>query len=229
RAFDHYDRAASVMRDGFPDKERLKALIAQTDEQLAEQAGELRKLWQPALSALHEGAHASKTRLCDTSLVDAPIINFLDYRWVSNAAAFETRLLRQDGDYEASVRTTLDAMSLGADVTNQGLLVHQMVGIAMLAIACDVWTDDALRALNPTAADEFASGLETLEAQLPRRTVTDAELLFVIEHVRRATQQARWTIGGSWRHGFSARWMLSDAILMTAQNYQRMDGVAASD
>lgn len=225
----HYEQAAEIMSGVLKDNASLRDLVNKSDEQVAAMAGQLREAWQPALAALRAGAHKTHWHTPQKDLNDAPTINFLGYRWVSNAAAFETRFLRREGDDIASVRVTLDSLILAADICNEGLFINQMIGVAMLAIAIEPWTDDALRTLSPAAADELAAGLAKLDSQLPDHLVTDRELLFLTEAFQKQSGQQNWIVSGTWRYGFSARWMLADAVLMTSINYHRMNRVAHSD
>jgi hypothetical protein len=228
-AFTHYEQAAEIMSDVLKDNESLGDLIGKTDEQVADMAGELREAWQPALTALRAGTHASNSRVDRNNLAADQNINFLNYRWVSNAAAFETRHLRRAGDDMASVEVSLDSLGMAIDVFSDGLLIHQMISVAMIAIAIEPWTDEALRALDPDAAATLAAGLAKLDAQMPEILTTDRELLFLTEQFQKQSGQSDWAAGGSWRYGFSARWMLADAVLMTSVNYNRLNNSGTTD
>ena len=228
-AFHHYEQAADIMSRVIEQDTSLRDLIGKSDEQVAEMAGKLRKAWQPALAELGTGAHKSHMRVTTDKFTDRPMVNFLNYRWVSNAAAFETRYLRRAGEDQASVRVTLDSLSMAADICNEGLLINQITGVAMVAIAIEPWTDDALRELDPEAATELANGLAKLDAQLPENMQTNRELLWLTEQFQKELDQEEWIDGGSWRYGFSARWMLADAVLKTAVNYNRMDNTGTTD
>ncbi|MFT4842644.1 MAG: hypothetical protein ACJA0V_004360 [Planctomycetota bacterium] len=228
-AFTHYEQAAEIMSGVLKDDESLGDLVGKSDEQIAAMAGELRDAWQPALTALRAGAHASRLRVDRDNLDAARTINFLNYRWVSNAAAFETRYLRRAGDDMASVEVSLDSLGMAVDVFSDGLLLHQMISVAMVAIAIEPWTDEALRALDPDAAAALAAGLAKLDAKMPENLPTDRELLFLTEQFQQQSSQADWVAGGSWRYGLSARWMLADAVLMTSVNYNRLNNSGTTD
>ena len=228
-AFTHYEQAAEIMSGVLKDNESLGDLIGKTDEQVADMAGELREAWQPALTALRAGTHASHSRVDRDNLAADQNINFLNYRWVSNAAAFETRHLRRAGDDMASVEVSLDSLGMAIDVFSDGLLIHQMISVAMIAIAIEPWTDEALRALDPDAAAALAAGLAKLDAQMPEILTTDRELLFLTEQFQKQSGQSDWAAGSSWRYGFSARWMLADAVLMTSVNYNRLNNSGTTD
>ncbi|MFT4514998.1 MAG: hypothetical protein ACI89X_002521 [Planctomycetota bacterium] len=228
-AFTHYEQAAEIMGGIVKNDESLRDLVNKTDEQVAEMAGELREAWQPALAALRAGTHKSHRRITRANSVDIQTLNFLDYRWVSNAAAFETRYLRNAGDDLGSVHVTLDSLGMAVDTFNEGLLIQQMMSMAMIAIAIEPWTDEALRALAPDAATELAAGLAKLDTQMPEQLPTDRELLFLTQEFQKDSSQTEWIDGGSWRYGFSARWMLADALLMTSINYNRMNNSGTTD
>jgi hypothetical protein len=129
----------------------------------------------------------------------------------------------------ASVEVSLDSLGMALDVFSDGLLIHQMISVAMVAIAIEPWTDEALRALDPDAAAALAAGLAKFDAQMPEILTTDRELLFLTEQFQKQSGQSDWAAGGSWRYGFSARWMLADAVLMTSVNYSRLNNSGTTD
>lgn len=228
-AFAQYEQAAEVMAGVLEADAKLRDLPGKTEQQLIEMASELRESWQPALVALRTGAHMDDARIVKDGPYGAPTVNMLDYRWIANAAAFESRFLRREGRDVESVRTTLDSLTMAADICNEGLLINQMIGVALVAIAVEPWHDAALQALSTDAKAEFADGLARLDALLPAQIDTDRELLFVLEAIQDATNHDDWVDGGSWRYGFSNKWMLADALLMTSINYHRMRNVRSPD
>ncbi|HEX5054174.1 MAG TPA: hypothetical protein VFZ65_20515 [Planctomycetota bacterium] len=225
RAFEHYEAAATASEVFAADNYAALRKLLPHSRELDASAGALRTRWRPVLEALRAGAHATDT--CAVARADAPaeehIVNLLTYRWVANIAVFEARALRGEGHDVESVRRTLDAATLGVDLVHDGLLINQMIGAALIAIATsEAWPEPALATLSPPALEELARGLAALDACLPERIAMAREMLFMAENLQQVPDQRAWCGGGTWRYGFSSRWMLADAFLQTEASQARL-------
>lgn len=226
-AMTHYRRAialAAELHDG--DADAMRAMVRRSDRELAADAGDLRARWQPVLAELRLGAHCDDGRLPEPDR-DEPYhtVNLLTVRAVVNAAIFEARALRHAGRHREAVEWSLDAATLGADFAQRGLLIHQMIGAALLSIAThEAWTDAALRELDPAALALLGEGLARLDAYVPERIHCGDELAYLAHHLRRGKQRF-WSglTCEAWAYGFSTRWMAADAFNRVAQVSARID------
>ncbi|MCB9877804.1 MAG: hypothetical protein H6835_09405 [Planctomycetes bacterium] len=191
-------------------------LLRLTDPELA--ASPLRAGWQAPLAALDAGAHATDTSPLRGPSGEEDIANMLELRALANLAQLEAGARRAEGDGTGAVRVTLDAMTMGADLVRDGLLINQMIGCAMLQIPMEHWSDDALRGLDDAARQEFARGLQRLDESLPCVLRFDREAIYVAGLLQRMPADAEdcWPAAPGLRYGFSSRWMLADAFLMFA-------------
>ena len=226
-AFAEYARAAALAKPlAAADDKELKATLRRTDAQVAAETIELRARWQPVLEAMRAGAHHRDGKHPAVRRGDsqAGIANLLVSRWIANAAVFEARALRHAGQHQQAVAWTLDAMTFGADHVRGGLLINQMIGLALVGIASkEAWTDAALQQLDAQALDLLATGLDRLDAQLPPHLDLTPELLWL------AGSLGELPMGGygvgafaSWRFGFSGRWMMADAFARYATAVERL-------
>lgn len=230
-AFAGYARAATAVAP--IEKQHHQQLLAfdtGTDATIAADTT-VRPQWRTVLEPLRAGAHATDTAPpTDPSIVQQPygLLNLLQLRWVANVGMFEARaLLHEDHDVEAA-RTSLDATTLGLDAVRTGPLVNQMIGAAVLAIGTSMWTEARLALLSPPALDELAQGLERIDRQLPTSIDLQAELLVFSRAVRQLpTKEVVGDATGTWRHGFSERWLLADAFHGYVDCVRQMDAAAA--
>jgi hypothetical protein len=176
--------------------------------------------WQTALRALRQAAATPvRSPFPDAAFSsDGSYANLLRCRDLANAAAFEAMLLLHEGQPLEAVRTSLDAVTLGLDLVRDGLLIQQMIGVAVLEIGLETWGDDVLRGLDRAARDELARGLASLDAQMPVTTSMTRELQFGLDYVLRAGSDwpgtdYQWSM---WRHGGSTLWALDDAYTWLA-------------
>jgi hypothetical protein len=215
----HYQRALAMTRALLPaDEAALRRTLPHDDESRAANTNGLLERWQPVLDALRDGAHAPEA-VPPFADVDAtrPFANLLTCRWIVNAAVLDARVLRQRGEQLAAVRRTLDAATFGADLLRRGLLIDQMIGCAMLAIATnEAWPDPALAALDRDALDALATGLERLDRGLPEAIDLTTEMLFSSQVLLQPhPDPARLPMPSAWRFLMSTRWMLADAMMRT--------------
>ncbi|MEZ6036166.1 MAG: hypothetical protein R3F29_01710 [Planctomycetota bacterium] len=212
RAFDHYvaggERADALK---FLSTSEVVKLLRGSDGELA--VSPRRRDWQTPLVQLHAGAHAAGPAPRDD---DDTIYNLLQLRALAYAATLETAALRADGDALAAVRVTFDALTMGADLVREGLLIHQMMGCAILEIPMQRWDDQALRSLDAEARSELARGLEQLDALLPRTLDCDREGAYMAHLLLNipANAEADWAGSPGLSYGFSSRWMVADAFGM---------------
>lgn len=231
-AFVHYRRAVSLIEPLDDDRRTFGKMLAKTDAELAESAKDLRPAWQRGLTAMRDGAHALRFLEATGPGADDEILNLLGFRSVANAAALEARVLRHEGDARGSAQLTLDTMTMASDIFHSGILINQMIGIALLQIAMDPWSDEALAQLDQPTADMFARGLARLDKRMPARMLTSRETAFMIRHVQKASDPMvshEWGALGAYGYGFSTRWMMADAVLTTANHFAQLDAVAEDD
>lgn len=218
-AFRHYERATTLAKElSRTDSDELLQTLRSSDEQVATERIALRQRWQPVLDALRAGAHAADVTPPGTpASARAPIVNLLDCRWVANAAVFEARALRHQGEGVMAVQHTLDAATFGADLVRRGLLINQMIGGAILAIGgSEAWPETALARLDRDALDLLALGLERIDRELPETLDQRGELLFLAHSLQQVSPDPTVVpTPSAWRYGFSTRWMLSDAFTRT--------------
>lgn len=224
-AFEHYSRAATLIDSVDGDRRAFFKMIGKSDAEVAALAAELRPAWQPSIAAMHSGAHSLRALRCAKGVGDEESLNLRTFRSVTNAAMLEARILRHEGNATGSMQLTLDSMTMASDIFHSGVVINQMIGIALLAIAMDPWPDEELAQLDEQTAASFARGLARLDERMPTRMLTSRETLWMAEHLQKVPNQGDWCGMGTWRYGFSQRWMLADAVLMTARNFERLEQV----
>jgi hypothetical protein len=199
--------------------EALVASLRRTGAQLCTEMPGLRRAWQPMLDELEQGAHATEHGWpTPQTVAELDQINLLDARWLANAAMFESRARRHEGDQLGAVGITLDAATFARDFVQRSVLIQRMIGGAALAIVIkEAWHAAALHELGPEALRRLGNGLERLDQELPEALDLRDEMLFLITAVQRAEPTAAWLPTPHWRYGFSSRWMLADAVVQTAQ------------
>ena len=226
-AFAEYARAAALAKPlSGQDHLELVATLRRTDAEIAAETVELRARWRPALEAMRAGAHRRDVRppaVCGED-PNAGVSNLLLARWITNVAMFEARALRQAGQHREAVEWTLDAMTFGADHVRNGVLINQMIGLALVAIATsETWSDAALHRLDRPALDLLAAGLARLDAQLPWHLDLTADLLWLADSLAHPPGEG-YGVGSAtaWRYGFSAKWMTADAFAHYAATMERL-------
>ena len=226
-----YEQALELTKELCTNDKELVATLPHRDDGKVAGTEALRARWQPALVALRGAAHCTDAKPPELPL-DEPsqgIVHLLHARWLVNMAVLEARALRLAGQPRQAVEHTLDAAQFGADLVHSGVLIHAMIGAAMVSIATnEAWPDEALQRLDAPALELLAKGLERLDALLPERTDLTGELRFISScwlqghHGGRASD---WGVDlQSWRYGFSSRWMIADAFLQTAATSERLTG-----
>ncbi|MCU0863746.1 MAG: hypothetical protein MUC36_08150 [Planctomycetes bacterium] len=211
-AFAHYATAIELAHEVMASRQTGALLQASDAELAADQA--LRTSARPALGALRAGSRAAAvaTPSWPGDRSAAEIVNLLHCRQLANLAMFETRARRHERAHLAAVQHSLDAAQFGADLLQRGLLINQMIGCAITAIAID-WPDAALQALDRPALDLLASGLERLDRRLPVALDHDVELLWLATNLQQVSPDPDYAPQvSSWRHGFSTRWAVAEAF-----------------
>jgi hypothetical protein len=218
RASAHYERADAAARQLQKDDKALLRLLPHRGDLTATRAGALRTGWQPVLTHLRAGAHATDVRPAPGPDAEPKqqARNLLDARWVANAAIFEARVLRNEGRANEAVQWSLDAATYGADLMRGSLVINQMIGVAIVHIATiEAWSEGELDHLDAPALDLLARGLERLDASLPETLDLTTELLMCARGLQDATGDTIW-MPSAWRYGFSTRWMIGDGFLQYA-------------
>lgn len=217
-AFAHYERAAALAEE-IDDDADVRPLLAASDSQLAEEPR--RPTWRPVVDALLAGARCARREF---PRVDRTFgcANLLTYRRAANLALFEARTARHEGRGHDAVRITTAVMAMGAACVEDGVLINQMVGAAIVAIAVDAWPDDALRRVDEATLHALAEDLRRIDALLPTSLDLDAELVQMAAALTAVPDQTDWCGLGSWRYGFSTRWMCADAYLALARTAERL-------
>jgi hypothetical protein len=182
-AWPHYEAAiADVAKLDSPLIARLCRMAAATlsgqplreppnQQPPAQSAAELVAAHTLALAELRAGAHAEDSRLPMTwsAGLSHRCHNLLTTRVLCNLAVLDAHQAARAGQGLVAVQRLLDAMQLGRDFLQAPILIDQMIGCALLAIAAregvaqvDLWRhlDDAARAV-------LAEGLARLDASLP--------------------------------------------------------------
>jgi hypothetical protein len=224
-AFAGYAAALAASRALQREHAVLVATLPHHDDSKVAGREALRDRWRPAVDLLSEAARRTDARPEPFARGQGSgLVNLLDARWLVNMAVFEARALRLRGEPRAAVERTLAAATLGADLVHSGVLIHQMIGAALVAIAADeAWPDAALQQLDAGALELLAAGLERLDHGLPTSVDLVAELRFVARGLQ--DPQATGVFGAraeAWRYGFSPRWMLADAFLQVAAAAERI-------
>jgi len=224
-AFTHYEHAATLA-DAFDDAADVRPKLTASDEALCSAAG--RANWQPVVAAVLAGAPCER---CEFPRDDRVFgcANLLTYRRAANLTVLEARARRHEGRDSDAVRLTLAAMAMGAACVDDGVLVNQMVGAAIVAIAVDSWTDRDLRSAPEAALRALRAGLQRLDDRLPATLDLDAELAQMATALLDVPDQRAWAGGGTWRYGFSAEWMCADAFLALAEAAERLRAADALD
>jgi hypothetical protein len=215
-AFAHYDRGIEAARAVMATQSTPRLLRRSDAELAADQA--LRTSWRAALDELRADSHATAASPppWPAGQSAGAIVNLLHCRDLANIAMFETRARRHEGAHTTAVQHSLDAAQFGADLLHRGLLINQMIGSAITAIATD-WPEAALDALDRPALDLLATGLERLDRRLPIVLDHDTELLWLATNLQRTPLDHDFVPSvASWRHGFSARWTLAEAFSIAA-------------
>lgn len=217
-AFEHYERAAKLA-EPFDDRDDVRPLLELDDPAIACERS--RDAWLPIVDALRAGARCADHRFprADRRFGCA---NLLTYRRAANLTLLEARARRAEGRNVDAAHLTLDVMAMGAACVQDGVLINQMVGAALVSIAVDAWPDDALRAAGVEALQALRDGLARVDARLPATLDLDAELREMADALLAVPDQEDWCGVGSWRYGFSTRWMVADAFLAMADGAERM-------
>ncbi|MGK0433643.1 MAG: hypothetical protein ACJA0V_002793 [Planctomycetota bacterium] len=229
-AFGHYEAAGAIMlplNDAM--REMRSAWLRAPDKDLSKLALTLREQWLPALAALRAGAHARQLRDDAERADNSRFVNLLAYRDLVNAALYEARLLLSEGHDVGGVRCLLDALTLGADCVQDGALINQMVGVAMLAIVSIDCSDDMIHAMSPVALEQFAEGLALVDRRLPESMSTKREMLFSLDWMRLHQKEYEQQFAGTWQYGFSSRWMVCEAQSMAATSAARIEQMPAAN
>lgn len=219
-AFAHYDAATVLVQElGQPTAEALRELRLHPDQSTPAAAAALLQRYQPALQAMQDGAHCNRAEPhLDWSLgFSNHTQNLLVLRDLANAAVLQGRRLLDAGDRAAAVALLLDAATMGSDLARSPMLIDQMIGCALVAIvSSEAWDEGRLRQLDRASLQTLATGLQRLDAALPKALeLTGEALLFantVLRHDEGLTGldvQLR-----SWGYLFSARWAIADAAML---------------
>ncbi len=225
RAFEHYDRAADLA-ESIGDEE-VRDALKQDGASLAAD-GEQRARWQPVVAEVRAGAHRADRRMVRTFDRPDRVLNLLSYRRAVNLTVLESRRARAEGELRESIGLTLDAMTVGVDCIQDGVLINQMIGCALVAIACQSWSDEDLHALDQQHLEALASGLAQLDARLPDSLRMEHEFTVMVGLLFDATDPEDWRDwhgGASWRYGFSDNWMTAEAFSLMAEGIARMDAI----
>ena len=214
----HYERAAALV-DGFDDTEDVSSLLDRPDAELINATR--RAEWQAITDAVLAGAPCEQAqlprRVCDFGCED-----LLSYRRAANLALLEARARRHEGRGHDAARLTLAVTAMGAACIDDGLLIHQVLGAAIVAVAVDAWPEDALQRADLAVLRALSEGLALLDERLPTKIDLDAELAYVATALGDVPDPGGWCSTGSWRYGFSTRWMCDDAVLALARAAERL-------
>jgi hypothetical protein len=227
-AFERYTAALAYARELQADHDRLVALWHRPETLAAGEAERLRARWAPAVAAMREGAHREDARRpvrFDAGVGGQAIADLLGARWIVNTTVLDAREHLAAGAPQAAVEATLDAATFGADLVGSPIMVEQIIGIAMVAIATgETWTDARLAELDAEALTVLANGLRGLDAWLAPGLCLQGEVL-LFAHSLDVPARKRWH---AWRYAFSTRWMTADAVLEVAAALDRSGAISAA-
>jgi hypothetical protein len=186
-----------------------------------EEADALVRQLAPAVAAMRAGARsADARRYVDwKSAEPVPAKSLLQARGIVNVAVLQARALLAEARAREAVELLLDAATFGADYVHSPLLVERMIGCALTVIATgEAWRDDDLRMLDAAALELLDAGLARIDARLERApNCLEGEALWLASRAG----DLGWSLH-AWRHGFSWRWQVADAVLRQAAACERL-------
>lgn len=222
-AFAHYQRATELIAALDPQTTaKARDLRLHKGSMPAAAKAELLQQFAPALQAMQQGAHCLDARppMRWRDGFSHRVQNLLVARELVNAAVLSARAQCDGGEPAAAVPLLLDAATFASDLTSSPLLIDQMIGTALTAIATvEAWDDAALRQLPPAALQTLAAGMQRLDARLPVLCdFTGETLLFANTLLHAADQLDQYGLSlCSWRYGFSFRWAAAEAACFDIQ------------
>lgn len=227
-AFAGYEAALALAAKTYTLDADLLGMLPHHDDGKVTGTEALRTRWRPAIEALRQAARCLDARPTEQPVDPAGggFVRLLHARWLVNFAVLEARALRLAGQPLEAVDWTLDAATFGADLVRSNLLIHAMIGGAMVAIATrEAWPDAALQQLDAPALQRLAEGLDRLDAGLPERLELDGELRYAARWLAHAGEAGtQYGTSTAWRFGFSPRWMLADGFLHYAAAVEKLRG-----
>src|SRR5690606_35941869 len=186
----------------------------------------LRARWAPAVDAMLAGARCSDAR--SPRRLDEgfppPVTSLLAARWIANMACDRALRRLEQGAGTDAVGLTLDTMAFGADHADSPMLLDQMIGLAIVAIAAqEFWGETRLRVLDPAGLDMLAEGLARLDAGLPTAVSLRTEIVLSAHALAADLRPADGFDLAAWRQAFSARARCADAVLRLAATVDELD------
>lgn len=219
-------RRAAELTIEFGDDD-LVTLLHRPDELPPARRAELLEAWRPAVDLVRTGAHCSTAVPHVPGYDEVEVASLLGGRWLCNIACIEARTALAAGRGQDAVEWTLDAAMFGADLRHSTVLIDQMIGTALVAIAStEFWSDERLRVLGDDTLTSLDAGLAALDERTPVTMLLRGEHVFVATHLDRATGELAYGPMSTWRYGFSWRWMAADAIVEWAEALDHLDETA---
>ena len=227
--WDDYRRAIALVSDAPDARERWEACRRaeiQGDAAVVQQLRQaLAEDFASVFAALRAGTHRRKGwRPVDwNASFEHNTASLLRSRTLVNLTVMEAQRQAIAGEATGAVHTLLDALQFGRDTMCSPVLINEMIGLALVAIASKETVLDfgLLDRLPPAALRELQAGLRILDQGLPTRTdVYHSEVVLLVRGVIDAWAQsaepnelAEYRDGpASWRYGFSGRLMCTDYV-----------------
>lgn len=233
-AWGHYGAAHDALRAVPNAQERWSRVRFAAADRDAVQAIALRddltRDAAPALAHLSAGAHARDGRRRIRFLGEQPAAgNLLASRTLAHLAVLEAERCAERGDPIAAARMLLDTLQFARDTQHAPLLVHEKVGLALMAIA----TKDALfdrgllDRLTRPALQLMHDGLLLLDEGLaPRSLAYQGEVVMLVRRIARDTGTVLTgpgqAVGAARRQPFATRFTCADHVIAMEPIIERL-------
>jgi hypothetical protein len=216
-AWPAYNSAIDLIREDDPERQVRPAVRSTLDP---DELQRLLTAHEETLTMLRRGAHCQQVRdpidYSEGFMVSGFMPDLLATRSLANLAVTQALAKIDEGHPVAAVETLLDAAQFGRDLMHRQPLIAEMIGCAILTIATIevVEQNDLLDRLPPPALERLGSGLEILDANIPRVSQCFHGEALLFARTMASQIDASEKVGiprGTWRYGFSSRLMLAMA------------------
>jgi len=173
--------------------------------------------------------------------VAVEVPGLLQSQRLANLAVSQARILAEDGRHREAAELLLETAQFGRDVGSDGVLITEMIGIAVLGLALDELRDVVLSGkLSREELIQVDAELATLDGSFPRngRALLNDTLGMGISFLQPEASLQDFGAGASevlgsllagWRYGFSGRIMTADAFEFMLHHSRRCVAVEDKD
>lgn len=188
----HYERALELVA-AFDHGELLDVRAGVEDAKVVRRA-EIATEGAELLAELRAGAHARTARRSvdlDQGFYQ-PFLKLLNTRKLLHVVEAHAQTCLDRGDESEAVRALLDVMQFGADVSDSPVMIEELIGVAGLVpdLLRTMIEDGTVFELSPSAFDELAAGVATLDRRLAWESHSCAsELLLSVATVEHALER----------------------------------------